>query len=308
MKIYLPQKLLSTRKQNFIGLLFAKELCRCDSFALPWPNVGWCLERGLTSLQTHWDSVRNSIIGQVPAERNLSTASLGCPQHGQRTLWEVHCTSNRATTVLNTFLCSGLCLMKKQDSVSVETASYGCCRRLSAWHQQLHFILSLSASQIWWAGRGLENMTFLQFLQKDSTTLLLHPAFAQGKVYIVGNFFLPLSPQAGRNQGPCAPCSSCAWWGLWEMRSKGFPTGTQAHELSEDLGHFSRRTSSGQHLGFFNIWLSNDVYYFIIRNKSFTNMHSFVGQAEQIFYHMYFWAYSLYCTTIHYFYYYGYHC
>lgn len=40
MKIYLPQKLLSTRKQNFIGLLFAKELCRCDSFALPWPNVG----------------------------------------------------------------------------------------------------------------------------------------------------------------------------------------------------------------------------------------------------------------------------
>lgn len=44
--------------------------------------------------------------------------------------------------------------------------------------------------------RGLEN-TFLQGLQKDSTTLLLHPAFAQGKVYTVGNFFLLCSPGVG---------------------------------------------------------------------------------------------------------------
>lgn len=226
MKIYLPQKLLSTRKQNFIGLLFAKELCRCDSFALPWPNVGWCLERGLTSLQTHWDSVRNSIIGQVPAERNLSTASLGCPQHGQRTLWEVHCTSNRATTVLNTFLCSGLCLMKKQDSVSVETASYGCCRRLSAWHQQLHFILSLSAVKFDGQEGALKTWHFSNFCRRtpphSCSILLLH----RGKFTLWGISSFLCPPRVGGIRDLVLPARAVPGEGYEKWGAKGSP---QAH-------------------------------------------------------------------------------
>lgn len=81
MKIYLPcEKLLTKRKQSFTGLLFAKELCRCDSFALPRPNVGWCLERGLSlPTDTLGLSTRNSTTGQVPAERNPLHSFLGLP-------------------------------------------------------------------------------------------------------------------------------------------------------------------------------------------------------------------------------------
>lgn len=49
MKIYLPyEERLTKKKKSFTGPLFAKKLCRCDSSALPWPKVSWCLERGLS--------------------------------------------------------------------------------------------------------------------------------------------------------------------------------------------------------------------------------------------------------------------
>lgn len=105
MKIYFPCENLLTKRKSFTGLLFAKELCRCDSFAVPRPNIGWCLEGGINlPTDTLRLFTRNSTTGHVPTERNPLHSFLGLSgyhqrQHTQRTICKAHCMSSRGITV-----------------------------------------------------------------------------------------------------------------------------------------------------------------------------------------------------------------